>query len=306
MPPFRPFRSRALCTALAAFSAACIAPAFCAETASAAKPAPADTGWNLGDFIEGLPDLLSDRLPGFDPSGAVRAYVRPHFGDFIHRDYVRVPFGARAKLNDQVESSAELQGYFTHGLSDAAGYGLSTLRLGTKCERLLPSLNDAGISIGLNYETPLGRPPIDLSDGHRHLQPYLAATRPIAPKWKLLGYASVSADLLDQTALPAHFGRNQLHTNSLTLTAGVARQWPRFRASLTASAATSSLLSDEHGNVFALRPEIVFPWKARATARTQILFTVGGRAIHGPDGTEFGVSSSMRIDFLLRGKRSAK
>lgn len=306
MPPFRLFRFRALCTAFAAYASTCLAPAFSAEATSAPKPTPAGSSWNLGDFIDGLPDLLSERLPGFDPSGAVRAYVRPHFGDFIHRDYVRVPFGARAKLSEQVESSAELQGYFTHGLSDAAGYGLSTLRLGTKCERLLPALNDGGISVGLNYETPLGRPPIDLSDGHRHLQPYVAATRPIAPKWKLLGYASVSADFLDQTALPAHFGRNQLHTNSLTLTAGAAREWPRFRASLTASAATSSLLSDERGNVFALRPEIVFPWKSRANARTQILFTVGGRAIHGPDGTELGLSSSMRIDFLLRGKRPAK
>lgn len=306
MPPLRLLRSPAFHTVLSAAAYLLLSPAFCAEATASAKTAPANTGWNLGDFIDGLPDLLSDRLPGFDPSGAVRAYVRPHFGDFIHRDYVRVPFGARAKLSEQVESSAELQGYFTHGMSDAAGYGLSTLRLGTKCERLLPVLNDGGISIGLNYETPLGRPPIELSDGHRHLQPYVAATRPIAPKWKLLGYASVSADFLDQTALPAHFGRNQLHTNSLTLTAGAAREWPRFRASLTASAATSSLLSDEHGNVFALRPEIVFPWKARATARTQILFTVGGRAIHGPDGTEFGVSSSMRIDFLLRGKRPAK
>ena len=306
MPSFRLLRSAVFHTVLAVIACLLLSPAFCAEATASNKAAPADSGWNLGDFIDGLPDLLSDRLPGFDPSGAVRAYVRPHFGDFIHRDYVRVPFGARAKLSEQVESSAELQGYFTHGLSDAAGYGLSTLRLGTKCERVLPSLNDGGISVGLNYETPLGRPPIELSDGHRHLQPYVAATRPIAPKWKLLGYASVSADLLDQTALPAHFGRNQLHTNSLTLTVGAAREWPRFRTSLTASATTSSLLSDEHRNVFALRPEIVFPWKARANARTQILFTVGGRAIHGPDGTELGVSSSMRIDFLLRGKRPAR
>ncbi len=269
------------------------------------KTTPTSSRWDLAEFIDELPELLADRLPSFDRNGSLRLYVRPHFGDFIHRDYVRVPVGARAKVSENIESSAELQGYFTHGLSDAAGYGLSTLRLGTKCEHVLPSLNDGGISVGFNYETPLSRPPSDLSDGHRHLQPYLAAARPIVPAWRLLGYTSLGADLLDRTALPAHFGRNQLHTNSLTFSAGAAREWPRFRASLTASVATSSLMSDESANVYALRPEIVVPWKTKPGARAQILFTLGGRAIRGPDGTELGLSSSVRIDFLLRRDRSA-
>lgn len=275
--------------------------------AEAAAPAPAAGRWDLADFIDGLPDLLAERLPGFDRTGALRLYVRPHFGDLIHRDYLRVPFGGRAKLTENVESSAELQTYFTHGISDAAGYGLSGLRLGAKCEHVLPSLNDgAGLSLGLNYQTPLSRPPIDLTDGHRHVQPYVAATRPLVPAWKLLGFASVGADLLDRTPMTAHFGRNQLHSNSLIFVAGAAREWPRFRASLTGTVMTSSLLSNENHHVYALRPEIVFPWKTKAEARTQLLFTVGGRTIWGPDGHEIGLSSSMRIELSLRRDRGGK
>ena len=295
---------RAALTILGAALAAAL-PA--AEPAPPPVPAAPASRWDLAEFIDGLPDLLTERLPGFDRTGALRLYVRPHFGDLVHRDYLRVPFGARAKVSENLESSGELQTYFTHGIGDAAGYGLSGLRLGAKTEHVLPTLNDgAGFSLGLNYETPLSRPPQDLTDGHRHTQPYASATRPIAADWKLLGFASVGADLLDRTPMPAHFGRNQLHANSLIFVAGAAREWPRFRASLTATFTTSSCLSDENKDVYALRPEIVVPWKTRPGAHTQILLTLGGRTIWGPDGHELGLSSSVRIEFLLRRDRATK
>lgn len=275
----------------------------------AAEPPPAGTNagvfsrWNLPDFVDQLPDFAGARLPGFEPSGAVRLYVRPHFGDFIHRDYVRVPFGARAKVSEHLECRAELQSYFTHGLGDAAGYGLSGLRLGAKCEHVLPALNDGGLSAGVDYVTPLSRPPMDLTDGHRHLQPYVAATHPIVRAWRLLGYASLGGDFLARTALRANFGRNQLHANALTFSAGAAREWPRFHASLTASVASSALTSDEGRQVYSLRPEIVVPWRLRPDARAHVLFTLGARAVHGPDGNEFGLSGSVRVELVL-GRRA--
>ncbi len=254
----------------------------------------------MPDFIDRLPDFLADRLPGFEPTGSLRVYVRPHFGDFVHRDYVRVPVGIRDKISENVEFNAELESYFTDGLHDSAGYGLSNFKFGVKRERVLPSFGDSGISVGLNYQTPLSRPPVDLTDGFRHFQPYVALTHPLVPAWRVLGYAGFGADLIEHTALPANFGRNQLHSNSLTFGAGAAREWPRFHASLTATVTTSSLITDEHQQVYALRPEIVVPWKSRTGSKTQVLFTLGGRAIHGPDGNEFGVSGSVRIEFQVK------
>ncbi len=255
--------------------------------------------WNLPDFIDRLPDFLADRLPSLEPTGAMRVYVRPHFGDFVHRDYVRIPVGIRDKITDTVECTAEVESYVTHGLSGSAGYGFSSLKLGVKREHLLPNFGDGGVSIGLNYQTPLSRPPIDLTDGYRHLQPYIAATHPLVPAWKVLGYAGLGADLLAGTPIPGHFGRNQLHTNSLTFGSGIAREWPRIHGSLTATVTTSSLMGNESKQVYALRPEVVVPWKSRTNSKNQVLFTLGGRAIHGPDGNELGVSGSVRIEFKL-------
>ena len=277
-----------------------------AESTPERTSADISSAWNLAEFIAQLPDVLADRLPGFDPSGAVRLYVRPHFGDLLHRDYVRVPFGARAKLTENLKGSAELQSYFTHGLSDTAGYGLSGLQLGTKCEHVLSALGHGGISVGASFQTPLSRPPADLTDGHRHLQPYVAATRPLVPAWRVLGYASVSADFLNRTALPAHFGRNQLHANSVTFTAGAAREFARVHFSLTGSVATSALTSNEHTQVYSLRPEIVLPWRPNPHSPGQLLFTLGARAIHGPDGSEFGTSGSVRLEFQLGRRGPAK
>jgi hypothetical protein len=290
--------------ALALLGVALVSSLTAAESPPATTPPASSSVWNLPDFIDRLPDFLSERLPSLEPSGAVRLYVRPHFGDFLHRDYVRVPVGIRDKISESVEFSGELESYLTHGIRDAAGYGFSNLQLGVKREHVLPKFGDGGISVGLNYQTPLSRPPMDLTDGHRHLQPYVAATHPLVPAWKVLGYAGFGADILDRTALPANFGRNQLHSNSITFGAGIAREWPRFHGSLTASVATSSLISDEGKQVYGLRPEIVVPWKSTSGSKTQVLFTLSGRAIHGPDGNEFGVGGSMRIEFKLnRGKK---
>jgi hypothetical protein len=266
----------------------------------------AASNWNLADFVDQLPDILSQRLPGFDPSGAVRLYMRPQFGDFIRRDYVRVPVGGRVKVTENLESSVELQSYFTHGFKDEAGNGLSGLQLGTKCEHVLPALGHGGLSVGALFQTPLSRPPQDLTDGHRHFQPYVAATRPLVPAWKVLGYGSVSGDFLNRTALPAHFGRNQLHANSLTFTGGVAREFKYFQLSVTGAVNTSRWTSDENKEVYSVRPEIVIPWRPGRDSPGQVLFTVGARAVHGPDGDELGTTGSVRLEFQLgsRARRS--
>lgn len=291
-------------SALALLGAALVSTLAAADSLVATKSPATTSVWNLPDFIDRMPDFLTDRLPGLEPSGTVRLYVRPHFGDFIHRDYVRVPVGIRDKISKTIEFNAELESYLTHGLGDAAGYGFSSFKVGVKREHLLPNLGNGGLGVGIDYQTPLSRPPLALTDGHRHLQPYVAATHPLVPAWKVLGYAGLSADLLERTSMPANFGRNQLHSNSLTFNAGVAREWARFHGSLTASVATSALMSDEGKQVYSLRPEVVVPWKSTNGSKSQILFTLGGRAIHGPDGNEFGVSGSVRVEFRLN--RSAK
>jgi len=81
-----------------------------------ATSAPVATGGHssFDQFIDDLP-FINYSLPTLGPEGLFRLYTHPHFGDFLHRDYLRVPVGVKAKIDPNLELSGELQSYFTHG-----------------------------------------------------------------------------------------------------------------------------------------------------------------------------------------------
>jgi len=285
--------------------AACVAAstaAFLATARAQSDTSGASTSaWDIAELL--------DRLPNASPFGKLTAdapfplkyYARPRLGDFFHRSYLRLPIGARAQLTPNVEISTELETYFTHGLRDSAGYGLSRYRVGAKYEEVMSPTHPLGWSVGTDFETPLSRPPMELTDGHRHLLPYVAFSEVLLPKSNLIGYSSVSADFLSHSPLPPNFGRNQLHSNSTTLSTGLTRDYKRFRVALTGNWSTTAFLSDEHHNLFSLRPDILIPLTRNpgASDRTHLLLIFGGRAVHGPDGTELGVNGSVRIEFAV-------
>lgn len=281
-----------------------ISPALLAEPSSPGEPT---STWDLTDLLDHLPDLRRFDLPTLLPdSSPFRIYARPHFGDFIRRDYVRLPVGVKYRASEHLEFVTELEGYFTHGIGDAAGYGLSRLRLGAKHEQVLDPTHLLGWSYGLDFYTPLSRPPQELTDGYRHTLPYVALTRTVVPAWKLVGYVAAGADLLDRTPMRSNFGRNQLHGNATTAAAGITRQWSRIRTALTTTYSTTALLTDEHHDVYAIRPDILIPLNTRPGLHTRLLFTVGTRAVWGPDGFETGISSSLRIEFSTRAGPSGR
>jgi len=257
---------------------------------------------SLGEMLDRIPNLSPFDMPSFLPRGMFHIYSSPHFGDLIHNDYMRVPIGLRAKTSPDVESYVELEGYFTHGLADSAGYGLDRLRTGIKYEPPTPTTMASGAawSTGFDFISPLSRPPKELSDGYQHSVPYVAVSRVIAPDEKLLGFGSFGADLINHTQLPSNFGRNQLHSNSLNMTAGLVRDWKHFRGTLTASLGTTVLLSDEHHQVFGLRPAIGFPLTRFQGKRTRLMVAFGAYTVWGPDGHEIGLTTSLRVDFIYK------
>ena len=258
--------------------------------------------WDISDLLDHLPTMSPFGKLNENSAFPIKYYARPHLGDFFHRDYLRLPVGARAQITDHVELNTEVEGYFTHGLRDTAGYGLSRFRIGGKYEEVMSTLHPLGWSTGLDFETPLSRPPMELTDGHRHLLPFLAFSKVILPDSKVVGYTGFHFDFLSHTPLPANFGRNQLHSNSTTFGAGLTRDWTRFRVALTGTWSTTTLLSNESKNVFALRPDLLIPLtrKPGPNSRTHLLLIVGGRAVNGPDGTELGVTGSVRIEFAVQ------
>jgi hypothetical protein len=164
---------------------------------------------------------------------------------------------------------------------------------------VLPQLADGGFSVGLDYRTPFNHAPKNFSDGYRHVQPYVSITHSLSPRFGLVGYGNLAANFLEHTALPSNFGRNQLHANSLAVIGGVARSWRYFTASITARLASTALTSDEGRQNFQLRPEIGFPLRRDPEARTQILITLGGRVMWGPDGRQTNTSGGVRVNIHL-------
>ena len=255
---------------------------------------------DLGGMIDRVPQYLANRLPNFDPSGTVRLYVRPRASDFFRRGYIRVPVGAKIKFAEHWQGNVELQSYFANG-GTSYGRGISNVVVGSQYSEVLPAFGD-GLSIGFNYRTPSNYAPKDFTDGYRHFQPYIAAIHPVVSSWNLLGYTSLGASFLERTKLPANFGRNQLHSNSLALTSGVVRHWGRVHASLDTRVATTLLMSDEAHHNFTVRTGVELPLRRNPEARTQIMLNLGARSIWGPGGRQTTTNSSVRVELKFDGE----
>lgn len=258
----------------------------------------------LAGFLDRLPELVDQGLPSFAPQGAFRISFRPRFGDLLREDYFRFLLGARFKVNEQIEFSSHFGTYLTHGMRDSVGNGLYQFRLGARYE--FAYTPDSGWSTGLDFITPLSRPPYEMTDGVRHTLPHITYTRTIAPQYGLIGFTTLGLDLLDHTSLPVNFSKNQLHANSVILTLGVAREWRRMHVILRVFDANTVLLSNRSQNVVGLRPSIGIPFMRRPDGSPRATATFEGRAIWGPDGFETGINTSIRLDLNLRGGRRTR
>jgi hypothetical protein len=257
----------------------------------------------LGSFLDRLPGLVDEgNLPSFAPEGDFRLSLRPRFGDLLREDYFRFLLGARFKANEQLEFKTELGTYFTHGMRDSVGNGFYQFRFGTRYE--FAYTPDSGWSVGLDFTTPLSRPPYEITDGLRHTMPSVTYTRTVSTKHGLVGFATLGLDLLDHTALPVNFSENQLHANSVIVTLGVARVWHRMHVILRVFDGNTVLVSNRTQNVFGLRPSIGVPLLLRPDGTPRATATFEGRAIWGPDGFETGVNTRIRLDLnFRRGKK---
>jgi hypothetical protein len=250
-------------------------------------------------FMNRLPELVNQDLPFLVPGGTYWFYGRPHFGDPLKGDYFRLDSGVWLKVTDNLDLNAGAQGYIwrDEGDGDVTRYGFYGVNFGVKYARPLSPPAGSAFSVGVNYSSPVGRPPADLIDGWRHTDPYVTYTRPLIKSINLVGYSSLGLDLLAHSPLPGTFGFNVLHSNSITFSVGASRQWPRFVGSLTLFGATSELVSKEGRQVVTLNPQVFVPLFRRRLPRWHLLGVLGARAADGPDGRQFGASASLNINF---------
>jgi hypothetical protein len=285
-----------------------VAPALRAQTAATADQAPpagavpAPDANGLLRFINRMPELISQTLPKLDPEGAYWFYARPRFGDPFKGDFFRLGLGGWLKVTDHLSLNAGTQTYIWRDANenDVVRSGLFSVNTGVKYVLPLSTPVDSVMSFGLNFASPVSRPPIDLVDGYRHTDPYFSYSRPLVPRIRLVAFSTLGADLLDRTPLPTNFGTNELHANSLFFSVGVSRPWKRFSASLALNGATTALLSKPGRQVVSLNPQVFIPLFPTRITFARITIALGGKALTGPDGRQFGASASLRWDFRSR------
>jgi hypothetical protein len=281
---------------------------FTTETRGDPAASPAKPGERLLDFMNELPELIDTDLPFLGPRGTYWFYARPRLGNPFQGKYFRLDSGIWFKVTKSIDFNAGAQSYVWRDPNEnnATRWGFYGATTGIKYNRSLAGPAGTAMSAGLNFSTPISQPPLVLTDGHRHTDPFVTYTRPLSVRLRLVGFASLGADLLSRSSLPNDFGENQLHSNSLDCSLGATREFKRFTASMTLSGATTALMSKHDLQVFSVNPRIIipaqniFPILGAKLPRWHINLIESAYATIGPDGRQQGVSSSVNVNFDSR------
>ena len=290
------FLSRSIfsCTVFLAIAASSIAQTEHPAETAAVAPRP-----TLLSRVQGLFDF---DLPELDPPGTFKLTVHPHLGDLLHRDYLRVTGGLQWALNDRFELRTEADFFGNHGLRHGtSGYGAGQLHSGAKYVFPKGTHPDFETSVGLNVDTPVGRPPFDFTDGHNHYSPYIVLQHHTNFDRHLTTFGGVSLDFLTLSSVPGAFGRNAPHDDSASLNIGGIYDLGAVKWTLTGTYTTTALSHGSHENFFTLRPSLLWfvPKKYLFNGKTQWIVGLGLRSTWGPDGYELSTSSRVRAELTF-------
>lgn len=147
------------------------------------------------------PFLVANEFFGTTLPGTLEEYnlsltFRPRAGDFVQRDFIRFPVGLRYGFTENFEGQLGISPFSPNpfrGLQDHR-WGMGEYQLGLRYAFTQWRPIWAQAMIGLDFRSPLGRPPVDLIDGYAHVRPFLTMTRPIAADGHLIFYLTLVHD----------------------------------------------------------------------------------------------------------------
>ena len=272
-----------------------------AQQAPAAAPPPSHVTDDR-PFFSRVSGLFGGDLPQLDLPGTVKLIVRPHFGDLLHRDYLRTELGLRWALNDDFELNSDASTFITHGLKGSAGYGIGKLRFGSRYVFEEWPWANYETTVALNVDLPVGHPPLDMTDGHNHIQPTFIIQHQIERNPRITTFGGMGLDLISDSSAAGLFSTNEPHDNSISLTGGVIYDRGQIKWTFTGTYATTAILGKETHHFFYVQPGLLWYVPRRYTfhSKTQWIVGLGAHSSHGPDGTDFGVSSRLRAEITFR------
>lgn len=274
--------------------------------AKKSPPARSDTMFREDVEIRGV---FEGVLPQTQDKYTFKLLVNPHFGDFHRKSYLRAPLGLRYGLTDNWDVSAELEGYFSHGLDNVAAFeewGLSEMHLTTKYRSNWSPLPGWDMAVRLRYTRPLDHPPLELTDGLEHILPAVTFAREVENWPGAEVFWSAGLDLTRETTTRGMLDDNEFGEDANLFTGGMV--WRRDRRIYTfeATYATSSLIGRTDQHRIRLRPGVIFDLPRRFSFNSSGDWRVGValKYVHGPDGPDFGLSVKFRGSFDLKRRRA--
>jgi len=253
--------------------------------------------------IPRIPGLFEIDLPKTERRGNIRFSFQPSFRDLLDKPYVRIPLEFRWGVNDHFELNSEFETYFDDGLrSGPSGYGFSTVHFGARYAWLKWLKPTWDASVGFNSSIPVSRPPMDLTDGHNHVTPYIVFGRKLGWMPGLSGFLHTSVDFLSKSSTPGNFGQNEPHSNSLTLTPGLLYDRKAWHYTLEVDGTTTSVIGKGDHYFLTIRPGVIWdlPKQLMFYARGRWLAGFSVTAVFGPDGNTFSTGGRFRGEVNLK------
>ncbi|HVT73015.1 MAG TPA: transporter [Lacunisphaera sp.] len=270
------------------------------RAADAPKPfAPTPEDERL-DKVNGIFDT---DLPWTEAKGRVKVIIHPHLGDFTRRSYIRVPVSARLGVNDHVEFSATIDPFFDHGFRQgASGNGVGDLQFGAKYAFLHWLKPDYDGSVGLNLSFPTGHPPLEMTDGHDHYDPYIVVGRDSRKIPGLQYFASATYDHMEKSGVRGMFQLNEPHSSSLLFGTGFVLDRFPYHYTLEVGFQTTSLVGRDHRQFAYIRPGFAWDVPRRFTFDSDTRWLVGFsvKVADGPDGLRVDSGGKVRAEFSFR------
>jgi hypothetical protein len=266
------------------------------EPAAPAKPAQA-----TDDDLR-IPGVFDSALPRTEKKNSLRLIVHPHLGDFWEHTHLRTALGVRYGLTRRWEVTTEADAYFSHGLRRQAFFeekGFSALHLGTKYQLGDPAHLGWETSVGLDWSRPIGTPPPEVTDGLKHLAPYVTFSRQLVdhPAWRV--FFGFNYEDITTTPTPGILGKNQLNDDNVGVSGGFLFVRGPLTYTFEAAYDTERPIRGLARDLVVLRPGFVWVVPPRYTfgARGQWLLGFSLKLSHGHDGNDLGASAKLRVNF---------
>lgn len=282
--------------------------------AAIGNPIPPNTGATvkpaadliaLGDDELIIEEVFTSHLPATLQKYRFRLSVNPHLGDWQRKEHMRLTTSLRYGLTKNCEISVSSNLYFSHGHGEIRGfdnYGAANLRLGAKLNLGQPLFSGWDTGVGINYEFPVGRPPAELTDGLRHLRPYVTFSHRLESRPAVRIFVGFRLDAVTTTSLPGEFGKNAFRESSTGITGGWVIDLGNLHYTFEASFDSTRLLSRTEEDIYTIRPGVLWEIPTRRDPQVKSHWMVGVALTDtfGPGGNSLGASFKLRYSRDLK------